>query len=70
MGQTAAKEAVENIKEAVLEIKDIIAELKDDVTLKRVIYLNDELGHGAYGSVFKVKYGKVVCKAKRSPYSI
>ena len=64
MGQTGAKEAVENVKEAVLELKDVISELKD-VTLKGVVSLNNELGHGAYGSVFKVKYGKVVCAAKK-----
>ena len=64
MGQTAAKEVVENVKEAVPELKDVIPELKD-VTLKGVVPLNDELGHGAYGSVFKVKYGEVVCAAKK-----
>ena len=36
MGQTAAKEAVENVKEAVPELKDVIPELKD-VTLKGVV---------------------------------
>ena len=51
MGQTAAKQ-------------DVIPELID-VTLKGVVPLNDELGRGAYGSVFKVKYGDVVCAAKK-----
>ena len=74
MGQTAAKKTVrDNLKEAVPEAvpespesKDVIPELKD-VTLKGVVpmSLNDELGHGAYGSVFKVKYGGVVCAAKK-----
>jgi len=43
--------------------KDVIPELKD-VTLKGIIPLNCELGRGAYGKVFKVKYGGVVCAAK------
>ena len=64
MGQTAAKETVAKLKEEVPEFKDIIPELKD-VTLKGVIPLKDELGHGAYGSVFKVKYGEVMCAAKK-----
>ena len=54
MGQTATKETVENLKEVVPELKDAIPELKD-VTLKGVVLLKDELGHGAYGSIFKVK---------------
>ena len=64
MGQTTAKETVAQLKEEVPEFKDIIPELKD-VTLKGVIPLNDELGHGAYGSVFKVKYGQVMYAAKK-----
>ena len=36
-----------------------------DVTLKGVIQLGDELGHGSYGSVFTVKYGGVICAAKK-----
>ena len=68
MGQAAAKETrgetVAKLKEEVPEFKDIIPKLKD-VTLKGVIPLNDELGHGAYGSVFKVKYGQVLCAAKK-----
>ena len=35
-----------------------------DVTLKEVIQLNDQLGHGSYGNVFTVKYDGVVCAAK------
>ena len=46
------------------ELKDAIPELKD-VTVKGVVLLKDELGHGAYGSIFKVKYGGVVCAAKK-----
>ena len=49
MGQAAARE---------------INELKD-VTLKGVVPLNEELGRGAYGTVFTVKYGGVVCAAKK-----
>jgi len=48
---------------ATREVKDVIPELKD-VTLKGVIPLNHELGRGAYGRVFTVKYGGVVCAAK------
>ena len=48
---------------ATTEDKDVIPELKD-VTLKGIIPLNCELGRGAYGKVFKVKYGGVVCAAK------
>ena len=36
-----------------------------DVTLEEVVPLNDELGRGAYGSVFTVKHGDVVCAAKK-----
>ena len=64
MGQTAAKRQVEKFKEAVPELQDLIPELKD-VTLKGVVSLNNELGHGAYGSVFKVKHGDVICAAKK-----
>ena len=53
MGQIAAKQTI-----------DVIPELKD-VTLKGVVPLNEELGRGAYGSVFTVKYGGVVCAAKK-----
>ena len=51
MGQTAAK-------------KDPIPELKD-VTLKGVVALNEELGRGAYGSVFTVKHNGIVRAAKK-----
>ena len=64
MGQIAAKETVAKLKEEVPEFKDIIPELKD-VTLKGVIPLKDILGQGAYGSVHKVKYGQVMCAAKK-----
>ena len=57
MGQTAAKETVDQVKDAIPELKD--------VTLKGIVPLNDELGHGAYGSVFTVKHGGVVCAAKK-----
>ena len=63
MGQAAAKETVDQLKVKHPEFKDA-PELKD-VTLKGVVLLNEELGRGAYGSVFKVKYGRVVCAAKK-----
>ena len=70
-GLTGSKRIVnlelDGFKDAVgsTESLDIIPELKS-VTLKGVVSLNDEpLGHGAYGSVFKVKYGEVVCAAKK-----
>ena len=45
--------------------------LLKDVTIKGVKYLNKELGRGAYGRVFTVKYQKVVCAAKEiHPYLI
>ena len=48
------------------ELKDAIPELKDVIiTLKGVVLLKDELGHGAYSSIFKVKYGGVVCAARK-----
>ena len=50
MGQAAARETIEELK---------------DVTLKKVVPLNKELGRGAYGSVFTVKYGGTVCAAKK-----
>ena len=53
MGQTVTKQQ-----------EDLIPELKD-VTLKEVVPLNDELGRGAYGSVFTVKQGDDVCAAKK-----
>ena len=61
MGQTATKQTIGQVKE---ELKDVIPELKD-VTLKRVVPLNDELGRGAYGSVFTVRHDGVVCAAKK-----
>ena len=44
--------------------KETISELKD-VTLKGVVPLNRELGRGAYGIVFTVKYNGMVCAAKK-----
>jgi len=44
-------------------VKETIKEL-NDVTLKGVVPLNKELGRGAYGSVFTVKYDGVVYAAK------
>ena len=41
-----------------------IDELKD-LTLKGVVSQNKELGRGAYGVVYVVKYGKVYCAAKK-----
>ena len=61
MGQIANKERVDKLKSGSIKLKD---ELRD-VTLKGVIPLNDELGRGAYGSVFTVKYQGVVCAAKK-----
>ena len=64
MGQSAAKQQVDQFKKSVPELQDLIPELKD-VTLKGVVPLNDELGRGAYGSVFTVKHGDVICAAKK-----
>ena len=64
MGQTAAKGTVDHLKDAVPELKDAIPELKD-VTLKGVVPGDVELGRGAYGSVFTVQYGGVLCAAKK-----
>ena len=64
MGQAAIKEAIDDVTDALPELKDAIPELKD-LTLRGVVSLNEELGHGAYGCVFKVKYGEVVCAAKK-----
>ena len=64
MGQITAKQQVEKFKEAVPELQDLIPELKY-VTLKGVVPLSDELGRGAYGSVFTVKHGNVICAAKK-----
>ena len=64
MGQSAAKQQVDQFKKSVPELQDLIPELKD-VTLKGVVPLNDELGRGAYGSVFTVKHDGVVCAAKK-----
>ena len=36
--------------------EDGIQELRE-FTLTEVVPLNDELGHGAFGTVFKVKHG-------------
>jgi len=49
MGQAAARETIEEL---------------NDVTLEGVVPLNKELGRGAYGNVFTVKYDGVVCAAK------
>ena len=64
MGQATAKQQIEKFKEAVPELQDLIPELKD-VTLKDVVPLNEELGRGAYGSVFTVKHGDVIRAAKK-----
>ena len=50
MGQGAARETIVELT---------------DVTLAGVIPLNRELGRGAYGSVFTVKYDGIVCAAKK-----
>ena len=62
MGQKESKEAAVN--ESSDEDTDVNPGLKD-VTLRGVIPLNDELGHGAYGSVFTVQHGGVICAAKK-----
>ena len=41
-----------------------IDELKN-LTLKGVVPQNKELGRGAFGVVYVVKYGRVVCAAKK-----
>ena len=64
MGQAAVKETIDDFTDTLPELKDAIPEL-NDVTLRGVVSLNDELGHGAYGSVFKVKYREVVYAAKK-----
>ena len=64
MGQMAATESVETLKDRIPQQIGIIPELKD-VTLKGVTLINNELGRGAYGSVFTVKYQGVVCAAKK-----
>lgn len=63
MGQTTTKEKVDKLKDGILQ-PDAIPELKN-VTLKDVTMLNKELGRGAYGCVFTVKYGEVVYAAKK-----
>ena len=57
---------MDQLKDAVsgLKIGSSNLELKG-VTLKNVVPLNEELGRGAYGSVFTVKHGGVVCAAKK-----
>ena len=57
MGQWATKQTVD-------DLKDVIPELKD-VTLKGVVSLSEELGRGAYGSVFKVECNGVLRAAKK-----
>ena len=67
MGQTTTKEKVGDKLENDIsqpKVKDVIPELKN-VTLKDVTVLNVELGRGAYGRVFIVKHGGVVCAAKK-----
>ena len=64
MGQAAAKQTVDEIKDAGPELQDPIPELKD-VTLRGIVPLSDELGRGAYGSVFTVNHEGVVCAAKK-----
>lgn len=60
----ADKITVDDSKDAVPELAEFFPQLKN-FTLKGVILLNDELGSGAYGTVFKVKYGEVVSAAKK-----
>ena len=49
-GQAATTETIDKLK---------------DVTLKRVVPLNEKLGRGSYGIVFTVKYGGNICAAKK-----
>ena len=58
MGQTESRELKNH------EVTDDTARLKNVTTLEGVIPLNQELGRGAYGRVFTVKYGKVIYAAK------
>ena len=62
MGQTESKETTVN--DLSDEDADVNPGLKD-VTLRGVIPLNDELGHGAYGTVFTIQYDGVICAAKK-----
>ena len=59
MGQTGAKEPVHRLQQ-----EDPIQQLKN-VTLRGVLPLDEELGRGAYGCVFTVKYRGIVRAAKR-----
>ena len=43
---------------------DNITRVLQDLTLTGVISLDEELGRGAYGKVFKVKYCSMICAAK------
>ena len=43
--------------------QDVLDQLKH-LTLKDVVLLNEELGRGAYGKVFTVKYFGLPCAAK------
>ena len=43
---------------------DNITRILQDLTLAGVIPLHEELGRGAYGKVFKVKYCSMICAAK------
>ena len=61
MGQTLTKETA---SEAALPEFDCVPELKN-VTLNDVVPLNDELGNGAYGTVFSVLHGGIVRAAKK-----
>ena len=63
MGQTALGK--EQSKEVSHKLNDLIPELKD-VTLTGVVTLGNELGRGAYGTVFTIKYKGIDCAAKRS----
>ena len=62
LGQTLTKET--ELPEASIPEFDCIPELKH-VTLNNVVSLNDELGRGAYGTVFSVQHGGIVRAAKK-----
>ena len=61
MGQTPGKEQAKDVSH---ESDHLIPELKD-VTLTGVVPQGDELGRGAYGTVFTIKYKGIDCAAKK-----
>ena len=66
MGQLMpARQTVNQSKDTTPKLKNVIPELQN-VVLEAVEPLNEpELGRGAYGTVFTVRYGGTVCAAKK-----